>query len=542
MGSFFVCHREQSLKNFSQSIVIPTRNRQETAIFAIESCLRVDYENKQIVVVDNSDDDSLRNLLSEAGWLDAVTYHKTAEVLSMTDNWERGLELAEGELVSVIGDDDAILSSSMAVANFVFNSADIDVLTGATAIYKWPTYPYQGRRNYLYFEFGEEVNIVRDPNSLLRSAYQYEAKLGTGPGLYYGFVKKEFLNRVKQKRGRYLIDVNPDFDSGYCTLLYARAYARSKRPLFVHGHSGKSNSGTMRFALAKKRNVDKFSAETKQSKSKIFSEELAGLVTVEAAILAAQMRFKVEVDEVLGPGAVTLNKEGAWAEIMKGIRRSYDVTEFIGSIPALKRISEEWGVPYEISDHFEPASVDSSLPAEQGFQGKGPSTSGTAGGSAPAGYSSVVVNGAYLGFQNILDAVRHIDAMLPTMRASENKEVLEATLAQAKNTMQPVLKNARYHISVGAFSKAMILLDDVMAAGHIGLTLDDEVIAVAENLGAFEWGAAYFAREFSSRGDAGALKSLLAMYRNLGADDEISRFLHGAERLTGVPVTNAEDR
>jgi hypothetical protein len=485
------------------------------------------------VVVDNSDDDSLRKMLSEAGWLDKVDYHKNTEVLSMRDNWERGLELADGELVAVIGDDDAILASSMEVANFAFNRVDIDVLNGSSAIYKWPSYPFQGRRNYLSFEFGEEIKIIRDPRSILRGAYQYDVLMGTGPGLYYGFVKKEFLNRLKKKRGKYLIDKIPDFDSGYCTLLYASAYALSKRPLFVQGHSGKSNSGAMRFAASQKKNIEIFASESDESSVGLFSGALSDVRSNNAVIVSAQLRFQSEIERELGKDAVLLDKNRAWQYILKGLSEGYDVVEFISSIPALKRLSEEWGVRYSLSDKFEPFVGDSSLPHEQGFI-KSKTVSPADGSHVDSnGYGSVVVNGAILDFENILDAVRHIDSMLPTMRASPDGDVAARARNQVKNSMDTLLGKVRDCIELGQFENAKLMIDEILKQGEIGIILDDEVTAVAQAGSEFDWGSRYFARRFSDTGGATELKHLTALYEKMGLTDLSAALLSGLGQLNG---------
>jgi glycosyltransferase involved in cell wall biosynthesis len=514
-------------KRYSQTIVIPTRNRQETAIFSIQSCLNVNYDNKQVVVVDNSDDDSLRKQLSDAGILRSVDYHKNNKVLSMRDNWERGLELADGELVSVIGDDDAILGSSMEVANFAFNNADIDVLNGGAAIYKWPNYPFPGRRNYLSFGFGEEIKIIRQPREQLRGAYTYEITPGTGPGLYYGFVKKEFLSRLKATRGKYLIDKIPDFDSGYCTFLYAKAYALSDRPLFIQGHSAKSNSGVMRYTASQRKNIGTFAAESAESVDGLFDGALSDLRSNEAVIISAQLRFLSEVEKEIGKNAVELNKEKAWKYILNGLSDGYDAIGFISAIPALKKLSEEWGIPYTLNNKFEPAINNNILMYEQGFVKKKNLNSTENTGLNSPGYDAVVVNGASLGFKNILDAVKYIDAMLPTMRASPDKNISEHAKNQERPGMEQKLNQSRKLIENGEFAKAKNLLDEIVSVGDVGMVTNLEIDAVAENLLDYEWASRYYARRYSATGHVEELNKLISYFKKTGDDQLVDKLEHG---------------
>jgi glycosyltransferase involved in cell wall biosynthesis len=519
------------LKIYSQTIVIPTRNRQETAIFAVQSCLMAKYENKQIVIVDNSDDDSLRNLLADGGCLNNVCYHKNERVLSMRDNWEQGVELADGELISIIGDDDAILNASMEVANFAFNRAEIDVFCGGTAIYKWPNYPFQGRRNFLSFEFGEEIRIHRDPQKILKEAYQYNVNLGTGPGIYCGFARKDFLNRLKKQRGKFFIDLQPDFDSGYATLLYSKAYATSGRPLFIQGHSAKSNSGGMRYTYNRKENINTFVSESKQSLGEMIGQTLGEIGSNGAVIVGSQIRFKAEIERILGSGNVELDKKKAWDYIKNELSEGYDLTGFISAIPALKRLSEEWGIPYALSNNFKPSVPELSIQFHQGFIKSKPLNNDGTNGPDLGTYKTAVVNGETLGFKSIIDAVKHIDAMLPTMRVSPDKEVSERAIRITKGEMEVKLLNARNYIKLYEFDNAMILLDEIISAGEIGLNIDSEIKIVAENINNHEWASRYFARRFSATGKEEELVNLIAAYKKIGADELIKKLRIGLSQL-----------
>ncbi|MEG2541541.1 MAG: glycosyltransferase, partial [Clostridia bacterium] len=91
------------------SIIIPTKNRQEYCIAAIkhicELSVRTDFE---IVIQDNSDDDSLRQAVASIGDK-RVIYNYHGGVLSFVDNFSEGFEHSCGEYVCYIGDDDTVL-------------------------------------------------------------------------------------------------------------------------------------------------------------------------------------------------------------------------------------------------------------------------------------------------------------------------------------------------------------------------------------------------------------------------------------------------
>jgi hypothetical protein len=71
---------------------------------------------------------SLREILFKKQILSKINYSKTPRVLSMRDNWERGVELSSGEYLSIIGDDDAVLPDAFLRANIIFfTEADISL-------------------------------------------------------------------------------------------------------------------------------------------------------------------------------------------------------------------------------------------------------------------------------------------------------------------------------------------------------------------------------------------------------------------------------
>lgn len=94
------------------SIIIPTFCRPETLIDTIDSIERnnIDCEY-QIIVLDNSADFSIGNktkILLERYTDLPIIYYINENNLGMEGNWNRGIELAKGEYICLIHDDDMI--------------------------------------------------------------------------------------------------------------------------------------------------------------------------------------------------------------------------------------------------------------------------------------------------------------------------------------------------------------------------------------------------------------------------------------------------
>lgn len=90
------------------TIAIPTFNRVTTLEVAIESAINQDYDNYNIIVVDNNPerDNDTEIFMKRYKNNPIVSYYKNTENIGLFGNWNRCFELATGEWVSLLHDDD----------------------------------------------------------------------------------------------------------------------------------------------------------------------------------------------------------------------------------------------------------------------------------------------------------------------------------------------------------------------------------------------------------------------------------------------------
>lgn len=105
------------------TIAIPTYKRVNLLKETLESAINQrEYENYDIIVVDN---DSERGCETEKLMLSftnkRISYYKNSENIGMAGNWNRLFELAEGEYVVMLHDDDLILSSFLSECMYYVN-------------------------------------------------------------------------------------------------------------------------------------------------------------------------------------------------------------------------------------------------------------------------------------------------------------------------------------------------------------------------------------------------------------------------------------
>ena len=120
------------------SIIIPTKNRYNTVLYAINSALNIISQDFEIVVQDCSENNNLFTLINNTYNNDErIKYYYSNDSPSLTENWNRAIGNTNGKYLCGIGDDDAILKNIIDVTNWM-NINDIDTLLASFILYIWP--------------------------------------------------------------------------------------------------------------------------------------------------------------------------------------------------------------------------------------------------------------------------------------------------------------------------------------------------------------------------------------------------------------------
>ena len=116
----------------------------------------------EVVVQNNGDDAETRELVEWLGDQRVKLFHTDA-VVSMIENWERGLSQCTGELITVIGDDDALAgrvrSGGLRVRSHRRGSRLVGTIPLSVASY-W----HERRRNRLHADVTFDF-VLRDRSS-----------------------------------------------------------------------------------------------------------------------------------------------------------------------------------------------------------------------------------------------------------------------------------------------------------------------------------------------------------------------------------------
>jgi len=91
---------------------MPTYNRRAFIPHAIRYFLRQDYENKELIIIDDGSDDNTEEIISQIKD-ERIQFHKTEKRLGITGTRNKGLRIADGELIAFMDSDDLWAASKL---------------------------------------------------------------------------------------------------------------------------------------------------------------------------------------------------------------------------------------------------------------------------------------------------------------------------------------------------------------------------------------------------------------------------------------------
>lgn len=234
---------------FLLSIIIPTRNRQEYAEKCILQILEATSEKVQIVIQDNSDEDSLAKFVEKWNGSNRIKYNYTSENLSFVANFSQAVALANGYYVCMIGDDDGINPEIEKFVEWAIDNGLEAVNPSIKLNYIWPdskiAYYKKDNGNLTIVDFTSTMQYYDTKSELLKllnsgcqNYLQYKLVK-----IYHGIVKKEALDKVKAITGHYFGGLSPDIYSSVALSFVIDKVLMVDYPLTIPGVCFKSGSG-----------------------------------------------------------------------------------------------------------------------------------------------------------------------------------------------------------------------------------------------------------------------------------------------------------
>lgn len=246
------------MKILSASIIIPTRSRAKYLHHALRSCTRIQRQDIEIIVLDNSSSDDTYEVVENAKDC-RVKYFRSPETLSMSKNFERGIELAGGKFLAFMGDDDAIFANAVDRAIALADKYSLKAVISNHSRYYWPDTPSK-RRNLCLTHSKSSVKVYDSSRNLLKSLPASGNYMHL-PCAYYGFVQKELFMAIIEKQKKFFVSNQPDVYSTIALSMEDISFAYDSLPLFVAGVSRKSNGGRCTSPAHKQEYLDQWKKE-----------------------------------------------------------------------------------------------------------------------------------------------------------------------------------------------------------------------------------------------------------------------------------------
>jgi Glycosyl transferase family 2 len=200
------------------------------------------YENLQIVIQDNASDNRTREVV-EAFDDNRIVYRRLNSRVSMRANFESGLEVADGDYVIFIGDDDGLSLGALSTLAEILSRDPVEFVSWAQAKYFWPSIS-QDVRGFLMLRLEKCFGKIA-PVELGK----LQQKLASGKSLspktlghiYHGCVSKALIEKVrKRSSGIYFAHSTPDIYTAYANIFEAESGGFIRHPLSIAGRSSAS--------------------------------------------------------------------------------------------------------------------------------------------------------------------------------------------------------------------------------------------------------------------------------------------------------------
>jgi len=219
------------------SIVIATKNRERYCIEAVKSILSIPTDLIEITIADNSATEDVGKFIAEK-LNDNVVYRYDNSEISSIENFNRAMELATGEYVCLIGDDDTVLPVILDAVKWA-KAMQVDSLNSINNIaYYWPNalqkYPGGFLEIPAFQPDVKKIDAGRELEKLLDNGF-VNYLLYPMPKTYHGLVKRDIMLKIKEITGYFYGGLSPDIYSVVALSCFVKKHYVTTIPLTIAG-------------------------------------------------------------------------------------------------------------------------------------------------------------------------------------------------------------------------------------------------------------------------------------------------------------------
>jgi len=219
------------------SIVIPTRNREDYCIHALNHILSFDEQDFELIIQDNSDTTRILDYIKK-NQDSRLKYHFTPEPINSVKNLDYAISLATGKYITMIGDDDTVLPTIFNVVQYA-NKFGYDTISQKNVIpYFWPNSLGTGSSGELHLkQFSSQKkmpDVKKNVNLFLKNG-MIDYLSFDFPKVYHGIVSKNVLDKVKNKTGHYFGGLSPDIYAAMSLSFFTERFIVIDFPFTIGG-------------------------------------------------------------------------------------------------------------------------------------------------------------------------------------------------------------------------------------------------------------------------------------------------------------------
>mgnify|MGYP001809644948 CR=1 FL=1 len=229
------------------SVLLPTKNRLELLKFAINSVLKQTYQNWEIIVADNCSEDDIASYVKSLKD-DRIIYTRSNTPLSVTENWNVANNLAKGDYIVMLGDDDALTYGYFEECIEVikkFNNPE--ALNYAAYIYVQPNviptepkgYVSSTKNGFSFMSKLIEPEILSQEvkENLVQNSLKFNFRFGFN--MQFFLYSKDLVKKMK-KYGEFYQGPYPDYYSANMMMLISESMVVVPKELVIIGVTPKS--------------------------------------------------------------------------------------------------------------------------------------------------------------------------------------------------------------------------------------------------------------------------------------------------------------
>ena len=228
------------------SVLLPTRNRLNLLSYAIETVIRQDYHDWEIIISDNCSEEDIENYVVSLND-PRIKYYRTKEFISVTENWNNALAKSDGDYVIMLGDDDCLMQGYFSRLKKVVEEYDSpDLIYTSALLYAYPGvipgYSEGFLRSYSHskiFCSAHEPFMLGRSEAVTLVNYSVDFRMRFDYNMQFSLVSRKLIQEM-QIYGSFYQSPYPDYYSSNASLLKAKKILVVPEPLIVIGISPKS--------------------------------------------------------------------------------------------------------------------------------------------------------------------------------------------------------------------------------------------------------------------------------------------------------------